>query len=155
STRRRFDLLSGGAGGALLLGCIYCNHRFKVQFVGHATSKRYCAYDITLADTIRDWFKKKELAIFDSIKEAEELGYEPYKSGPQRNIMDESEIQSAVREMSQQILRDCQDFDHLLILGIRTKGSHLAQRIAAELEAQRKRKFEVGEIEIYGVGDEI
>jgi aspartate carbamoyltransferase catalytic subunit len=155
STRRRFDLLSGGPGGALLLGCIYCNHRFKVQFVGHVTSKRYCAYDIALADTIKDWFKKKDLAIFDSIKEAEELGYEPYKSGPQRNIMDESEIQSAVGEMSQQILRDCQDFDHLLILGIRTKGSYLAQRIAAELEAQRKRRLEVGEIEIYGAGDEI
>ena len=69
--------------------------------------------------------------------------------------MDESEIQSAVGEMSQQILRDCQDFDRLLILGIRTKGSYLAQRIASELEAQRKRKLEVGEIEIYGAGDEI
>ncbi|HTN72132.1 MAG TPA: aspartate carbamoyltransferase catalytic subunit [Methylomirabilota bacterium] len=155
STRRRFDLLSGGPVGALLLGCVYCNHRFKVQFVGHVTSKRYCAYDIALADTISDWFKKKELAIFDSIKEAEELGYEPYKSGPQRNIMDESEIQSVVREMSRQILRDCQDSDRLLILGIRTKGSYLAQRIAAELEAQRKQKFETGEIEIYGAGDEI
>jgi pyrimidine operon attenuation protein/uracil phosphoribosyltransferase len=155
STRRRFELLSGGPGGALLLGCIYCNHRFKVQFVGHVKSKRYCAYDIALADTIRGWLKKDELAIFDSIKEAEELGYEPYKSGPQRTVMDEQEIQAAVREMSRQILRECQDPDRLLILGIRTKGSYLAQRIAGELAAQRRQKPEAGEIELYGAGDEI
>ena len=100
STRRRFDLLFTGAGGALILRCIYCDHRFKVQLVGHAKSKRYCAYDIALADTIKGWLRKKELAIFNSIKEAEELGYEPYKSGPQRTVMDEAEIQSAVEAMS-------------------------------------------------------
>ena len=104
---------------------------------------------------VKEWLKKKELAIFNSIKEAEELGYEPYKSGPQRTIMDEHEIQSAIEEMSRQIARDHNDLDRLLILGIRTKGSLLAQRIAAELERQQKRKPEVGEIEIYGSGDEL
>ena len=118
-------------------------------------SKRYCSYDTGLADTVKEWLKKKELAIFNSIKEAEELGYEPYKSGPQRTVMDEHEIQSAVEEISRQIARDHNDLDRLLILGIRTKGSLLAQRIAAELEHQQKRKPEVGEIEIYGSGDEL
>ncbi len=155
STRRRFELVSGSPSGALLLACVYCNHRFKVQFVGHTKSKRYCSYDMALSDTVGDWFKKKELAIFDSIKEAEELGYEPYKSGPQRTIMDQTEIQDAVREISQQILRDCEDVDRLLILGVKTKGSYIGQRIAGELEADRKRKFEVGEIEIYGSLEEI
>ena len=51
STRRRFDLLFAGDGGTLILGCVYCDHRFKVQFVGHVKSKRYCAYDHSLADT--------------------------------------------------------------------------------------------------------
>jgi pyrimidine operon attenuation protein / uracil phosphoribosyltransferase len=155
STVRKFDLLTAGPGGALILGCTYCDHRFKVQLVGHVKSKRYCAYDIALAETVKDWLKKKELAIFNSIKEAEELGYEPYKSGPQRNIMDEAEINGAVSEISQQILRDCQEPDRLLILGVRSKGSYLAQRIAAEIEKQQNRKPEIGEIEIYGVGDEI
>ena len=108
-----------------------------------------------LADAIKEWLKKKELAIFNSIKEAEELGYEPYKSGPQRTIMDEHEIQSAIEEISRQIARDYNDLDRLLILGIRTKGSLLAQRIAAEFERQQTRKPEVGEIEIYGSGDEL
>jgi aspartate carbamoyltransferase catalytic subunit len=155
STRKRFDLLFTGTGGVLILRCVYCDHRFKVQLVGHVKSKRYCAYDAALADTIKAWLKKAELAIFNSIKEAEELGYEPYKSGPQRTVMNESEIQSAVQEISRQIVRDCSDLDRLLILGIRTKGSLLAQRIAAELERQQRRKPEVGEIEIYGSGEEL
>src|SRR5882724_10971138 len=155
STRRRFDILFSGAGGALILRCIYCDHRFRVQLVGHVKSKRYCSYDTGFADTVKEWLKKKELTIFNSIKEAEELGYEPYKSGPQRTVMDEHEIQSAVEEMGRQIGRDHNDLDRLLILGIRTKGSLLAQRIAAELEHQQNRKPEVGEIEIYGSGDEL
>jgi pyrimidine operon attenuation protein/uracil phosphoribosyltransferase len=69
--------------------------------------------------------------------------------------MDDAEIRAAVGELSQQILRDCSDLDRLLILGIRSKGSYLAQRIAIELEEKGKRKPEVGEIEIYGPGEEI
>ena len=155
SATKKFEVLSNGPGGALLLRCSYCDHRFKVQLIGHAKSKRYCAYDISLADTLKDWLKKHELAIFNSIKEAEELGYEPYKSGPQRTIMDDVEIRAGVRELSQQIVRDCSDLDRLLILGIRSKGSYLAQRIAAELEERQKRKPEIGEVEIYGSGEEI
>jgi aspartate carbamoyltransferase catalytic subunit len=155
STRRRFDILFSGAGGALILRCIYCDHRFRVQLVGHVKSRRYCAYDNGLAETVKEWLKKRELAIFNSMKEAEELGYEPYKSGPQRIVMDEREIQSAVEEMSRQIAGDHNDLDRLLILGIRSKGSVLAQRIAAALEQQQQRKPEVGEIEIYGSGDEL
>jgi aspartate carbamoyltransferase catalytic subunit len=155
STRRRFDILFSGAGGALILRCIYCDHRFRVQLVGHVKSRRYCAYDNGLAETVKEWLKKRELAIFNSMKEAEELGYEPYKSGPQRIVMDEREIQSAVEEMSRQIAGDHNDLGRLLILGIRSKGSVLAQRIAAALEQQQQRKPEVGEIEIYGSGDEL
>ncbi len=155
STRRRFDLLFTGASGALILRCVYCDHRFRVQLVGHVKSKRYSVYDAGFADPVKEWLKKKELAIFNSIKEAEELGYEPYQSGPQRTVMEEQEIQSALEEIGRQIARDHDDLNRLLILGIRTTGSLLAQRIAAELEQQQQRKPEVGEIEIYGSGDEL
>jgi aspartate carbamoyltransferase catalytic subunit len=155
SAVRSFETLSAGPGGALLLRCSYCDHRFKVQLIGHVKSKRYCPYDISLAATVKDWLKRNELAIFNSIKEAEELGYEPYKSSPQRTLMDEMEIAAAVRELSDQIFRDCGDLDGLVILGIRSTGSFLAQRIAAELEKKCQRRPEVGEIEIYNSGEEI
>jgi aspartate carbamoyltransferase catalytic subunit len=155
SARRRFALLAGGPGGALILACVYCDHRFKAQLVGHVKSKRYCAYDISLRRTVGEWLKKNELAIFDSIKEAEELGYEPYKTSGQRVIMDHEEIRETVRSMSRQIFDECQDPDRLLLLGIRSQGSVLARRVAGELEAQNRRKYEIGEIDIYGIDDEI
>jgi aspartate carbamoyltransferase catalytic subunit len=155
STRRRYELLSGGPAGALILSCVYCDHRFKVQMVGHVKSKRYCAYDISIAATVRDWLAKNELAVFASIKEAEELGYEPYKSAGQRRVMEGGEIQGAIESMSAEIFKACRDPDRLLLLGIRTQGAILARRIARELEKRNKRKCEIGEIDIYGDDDEI
>lgn len=155
STRPRFEILFTGPGGALILKCFYCDHQLKVQYMGHTKSRKYCPYDIALGDTVREWLAHGELAIFDSIKQAEELGYEPYKIGPQRNIMDEAEIREAICQMSEQILKESEDPDRLLILGIRTKGSYLAKRIAQELEKRCQRKIEVGEIEIYGTGDDL
>jgi aspartate carbamoyltransferase catalytic subunit len=155
STRRRFDIIPIDPIGALILGCVYCDHRFKVQFVGNVKTKRYSSYDHSLAQTIHEWLQAGELAVFDSLKEAEELGYEPDKRGSQRTLMDEAEIKAALGEISQQILRDCREPDRLVILGVRTVGSHLAQRIAAEIETKRGRKPELGEIELYGSGDEI
>jgi pyrimidine operon attenuation protein/uracil phosphoribosyltransferase len=69
--------------------------------------------------------------------------------------MSDAEIQEAVRSMSREILKECHDQDRLLLLGIRTQGSLLARRVAAELENQNRRKYEIGEIDIYGVDDEI
>ena len=155
STRPRFDVLFTGPGGSLILRCFYCDHQLKVQYMGHTRSRRYCHYDIMLGETVRDWLSHGELAIFDSIKQAEELGYEPYKIGPQRNIMDEAGIRMAIQKISQQILKDVADPDRILILGIRSKGVVLAKRIAAELDKQQDRKAEVGEIEIYGAGDDL
>jgi len=155
STRLRFELLSEGPAGALILRCLYCDHRFKVQFVGQATSKKYCAYDIALADNIGRWLEQRELAIFDSIKQAEELGYEPYKSGPGRTIMDQAEVESAVQQISEQISRDGDDPDRLLIIGVKTNGSIVAQRIAANLERAQGRKFELAELETYGAGEDL
>ncbi|MGH7928132.1 MAG: bifunctional pyr operon transcriptional regulator/uracil phosphoribosyltransferase PyrR, partial [Candidatus Binatia bacterium] len=155
SARPRYEILSGGPGGALVLSCVYCDHRFKVQLVGHLESKRYCAYDISLRASVLEWLEKNELAVFNSIKEAEELGYEPYKISGQRRVMDDAEIQAAVEVMSHEIIQECQDTDRLLLVGIRSQGSVLARRIAAELEKRNRRKYEVGEIDIYGTDEEI
>ena len=155
SSAKRFDILALGQTDALILACAYCDHRFKIQIAGNAKLKRYGAFDAALAPVLGEWLKNGELALFDSIKEAEELGYEPFKSGPQRLLMGETEIEISLAEMSGQILRDCRDPDRLLILGVRSVGSQLARRLAAEIEKRGQRKPELGEIEIYGSGDEI
>lgn len=155
STRPRYEVAFTGPGGGLILTCFYCDHQFKVQYIGHTKSRRYCPYDVSLGETVRDWLKHGELGIFDSIKQAEELGYEPYKTGPQRTVMDEEEIREAVHQIGGQILNDTDEPDRLLILGVRTKGVILAQRIAEELEKRLNRKIGVGEIEIYGPGEDL
>ena len=155
SSTRRFEIVSPGQANALILACSYCDHRFKVQIAGNVVSKRYYGFDSSLASTFSAWLKKGELALFDSIKEAEELGYEPFKSGPQRVLMSEAEIGSALSSMSAQILRDCREPHRLLILGVRGAGSQLAQRVANEIAKQAKGKPEVGEIEIYGSADDL
>ncbi len=62
----------------------------KLNYVGNVKAKRYSSFDATLSETFRDWWDKGELAFFDSIKEAEELGYEPTRSSAQRILMCES-----------------------------------------------------------------
>ena len=155
SSTRRFDLRLPGQGDALLLACSYCDHRFKVQFAGNVRAKRYYFFDSALAPALDDWLAKGELALFDSIKEAEELGYEPFQSGPQRVLMGEADIGVALKEMSEQMVRDCRDPDRLLILGVRTAGAQLALRLALEIEQRCQRKPEVGEVEIYGSGEDL
>ena len=155
SSRRRFEIVSSGQANALILACAYCDHRFKVQIGGNVQSKKYYVFDSALASTFRDWLKKDELALFDSIKEAEELDYEPFKSGPHRVLMTESDIHTALANMSEQILHDCRELSRLLILGVRGAGSQLARRLAKEVVHQANHNAEVGEIEIYGSGDEL
>src|SRR6476660_2711309 len=150
STRRRFQILSPEEGGAWVVACLYCDHRNKVQYIGNAKSKRYSSFDPSLITSLREWLKAGELAIFDTIKEAEELGYEPIKSGPQRILLNESEIEQALVDIAGQILRDCQNPDRLLILGVRSVGAQLAQRLAQEVEKRCQRRLELGEIEIFG-----
>ncbi len=153
STRPGFEVLLTGPGSGLILRCLYCDHQLRVRFIGHSTSKRYCSYDLTLAETIREWLKCGELTVFDSIKQAEEQDYEPYKTGPQRTIMDESGIQEAIHQMAEQILSEPEGSIPLLVLGIRTKGVFIANRMAAEIVKQG-RKAEVGEIEVFGAPEE-
>ena len=155
SSSRRFEIVSPGKATTLILACAYCDHRFKVQIVGNVKSKKYYAFDSSLMSTFRAWLKKDELALFDSIKVAEDLGYEPFKSGPQRVLMSESDIHAALVNMAGQILGDSQEPSRLLILGVRGAGSQLAQRLANEIAQQAKLKPEVGEIEIYGSGDDL
>lgn len=155
SSRRSFEFFSPEQANSLILACAYCDHRFKVPVAGNVRSKRYYSFDSSLAATFAQWLDQGQLALFDSIKEAEELGYEPFKSGPQRVLMTEGEIAAALNRMGEQIVNDCRELNRLLILGVRGAGSQIAQRLAGEVARHTRRKPEVGEIEIYGAGDDL
>jgi pyrimidine operon attenuation protein/uracil phosphoribosyltransferase len=69
--------------------------------------------------------------------------------------MKRHEIQAAIKSLSSDILKECRESERLLLVGIRSQGSLLARRIAAELEKRVRRQYEVGEIDIYGDDEEI
>ncbi len=78
----RFRLARAVDRGVLPLRCDFCERELRVEFVGHARSHRYYRYDENLYGYVRQWIAEGSLAVFDSVKQAEESGYEPYKRGP-------------------------------------------------------------------------
>jgi len=101
----------------------------RVDYVGHTTSRRYYAFDENLHGYVRKWMDDGTLAVFDSVKEAEERGYEPYRRGPQREIMNSDEIGRACEAMAAQIVADAADPTSLVIVGVMSRGALLALRL--------------------------
>ena len=86
----RFTLGRSVDSTVLALKCGFCERELKTEYVGHARSHRYYRFDDTLQGYVQQWIEEGSLAVFDSVKQAEEGGYEPYKRGPQREIMNEA-----------------------------------------------------------------
>jgi aspartate carbamoyltransferase catalytic subunit len=144
----RFETLFKESGRKFVVRCCYCDHQVNVHCVGHTSSKKYWLYEFERFRTVSEWLAAKELAIFESIKQAEELGYKPYKRGPQKKIMDERDIQKALDSMSEAIWKETEDHHRLLLAGIRTKGVFLAKRIAAYLQRKLGHEIEIVEVDL-------
>ena len=67
--------------------------------------------------------------------------------------MNETEIHGAITQMAQQIYEEVEDRDRLLVLGVRSKGTVLAQRLVEQLQKQIHRNIEVGEVRVFGAGE--
>lgn len=125
----RFTLGRSLDASALVLKCDYCERELKTEYVGHARSHRYYRFDETLEGYVRQWIEEGSLAVFDSVKQAEEAGYEPYKRGPQREIMNEEEIVRAIDSIAGQVSADVQDMSNVSIVGVVSRGAMLALRL--------------------------
>ena len=108
----------------------------RVEYVGHATAHRYYPFDESLNGYVRQWIEDGSLAVFESVKEAEEHGYEPYKRGPQREIMNAAEIEHACQAMADQVAADVADPTALAIVGVISRGAMLAMRLRDLIEVR-------------------
>ncbi|HLX38359.1 MAG TPA: phosphoribosyltransferase family protein, partial [Candidatus Binataceae bacterium] len=151
----RFRLARGTTTSALLLRCDFCERELAVEFVGHTSTHRYYRYDEGLADYVRAWIAESSLAVFDSVKQAEEAGYEPYKRGPQREIMNADEVEQAVQTLANQIVDDLGDVTSVTIVGVVSRGALLGMRIGHLIEARSGVKVPTALIDVYGAGDPI
>jgi len=127
--RPRFRFAPSANRASLSLRCDFCERNLRIDYVGHTSSHRYYHFDESLHGYVRQWIEDGTLAVFDTVKEAEERGYEPYRRGPQREIMNSDEIVRACEAMAAQIAADAPDPTSLAIVGVVSRGALLATRL--------------------------
>ncbi len=69
-------------------------------------------------------------------------------------IMDEAQINRAVTRMSHEILEKHKGPENIVILGVKTRGEHLAKRIMEKIESIEGVKIPTGTIDISGYRDD-
>jgi len=67
---------------------------------------------------------------------------------PARTVLDAPDIARAVRRMAHEILESAKGTESLLLLGIPTRGVHLAQRIASEIATIEGSEVPFGSLDI-------
>ncbi|MBF6559570.1 MAG: hypothetical protein IVW56_04690 [Candidatus Binataceae bacterium] len=146
----RFRLARSANRALLSLRCEYCERELRVEFVGHATARRYYRFDENLYGYVRQWIDEGSLAVFETVKQAEESGYEPYRRGPQREIMNAAEIAAACNTIAVQIIADVADPTALALVGVISHGTMLALRLRGLIEAQTGVRAPCAALDVYG-----
>ncbi|HKV54753.1 MAG TPA: phosphoribosyltransferase family protein [Candidatus Binataceae bacterium] len=150
--RPRFRLAPSANRTILSLRCDFCERELKVDYVGHTSSRRYYHFDENLYGYVHQWIEEGTLAVFDTVKEAEERNYEPYRRGPQREIMDSGEIARACEAMAAQIIADAIDPTALAIVGVVSRGAMLAMRLRGLIEARTGVRPPCAALDVYAGG---
>src|SRR5271170_7201807 len=148
----RFRLGRSPDTSTLPLLCEFCERELKIEFVGHARSRRYYRFDRNLYGYVRSWIEESSLAVFESVKQAEESGYEPYRRGPQREIMNAAEVAAACRTLATQMTADLPDFASVTIVGVVSHGAMLALRLRNLIEAQTGLSAPCAALDVYAGG---
>jgi aspartate carbamoyltransferase catalytic subunit len=145
----RFRFAPSTNRASLSLRCDFCERNLRVEYVGHTSSRRFYHFDESLHGYVRQWVEDGTLAVFDSGKEAEECGYEPYRRGPQREIMNSEEIGRACQAIAGQIITDAADPTSLVIVGVVSRGALLALRLRELISRQTRVRPPCAAIDVY------
>ena len=146
----RFSLARNTDRARLMLRCDFCERELRVEFIGHASARRYYRFDENLYGYVRQWIEEGTLAVFETVKQAEESGYEPYRRGPQREIMNAAEIARACDAMASQVIADTPDFTLVSIVGVVSRGALLAMRMRDLIEARAGVRIPCAALDVYG-----
>ena len=146
----RFRLSRSTDPATLSLRCEFCERELKIEFVGHARTRRYYRFDRNLYGYVRSWIEEGSLAVFESVKQAEESGYEPYRRGPQREIMNAGEVAAACRAMAAQMAADLPDLAAVTIVGVVSHGAMLAMRLRDLIEAETHVRPPCAALDVFG-----
>lgn len=145
----RFALAPAIDRTSLALRCGYCERELKVEFVGHGRSRRYYRFEETLYGYVRQWIEEKSLRVFDSVKQAEESGYEPYRRGPQREIMNAAEVAQATEAIAAQLIADLPDLANVALAGVISRGALLAVRMRERIRQRTGMGLPCAALDLY------
>jgi aspartate carbamoyltransferase catalytic subunit len=148
--RPRFRFAPTTNRASFSLRCAFCERNLRIDYVGHTSSRRYYHFDESLHGYVRQWIEDGTLAVFDSVKEAEERGYEPYRRGPQREVMNSDEIVRACEAMAAQIVADAADPTSLTIVGVLSRGALLAFRLRELVARETGVRPPCAALDVYG-----
>jgi aspartate carbamoyltransferase catalytic subunit len=154
ASERRFRLHHEPAGRAHLL-CLYCDHETHIQVIGNRKSRHYSVYGEPMYGYLEAWLRNDALLIFDSLKQAEEAGYRPYKIGPQKSIMTAAEVAQSIAALTEAVVGDTAELNDLVVIGVKTAGALIARRIVDRIQAARGAAVELGVVDVHGGTDEI
>jgi len=148
-SERRFHL-HREAGGRARLMCLYCDHESRIQVIGNRKSRHFHVYEEPMYGYLDGWLRDQALVIFDSVKQAEEAGFKPYKLGPQKAIMDGPEVARCLEVLTDAILAETPELKDLVIVGIKMAGAYIARRMAERIRTVRGAEVELGVIDVHG-----
>jgi aspartate carbamoyltransferase catalytic subunit len=151
----RFRLGRSADRAMLPLRCDFCERESRVEFVGHARSHRYYRYDENLYGYVRQWIEEGSLAVFETVKQAEECGYEPYKRGPQREVMNAGEIATAIAALGDQLIADLPDLSNVSIVGVVTRGALLGMRLRDVVAEKTGVRPPCAAVDVYGAAEAV
>ena len=146
----RFRLGRSADASTLPLVCEFCERELKIDFVGNGRTRRYYRFDRNLYGYVRGWIEEGSLAVFESVKQAEESSYEPYRRGPQREIMNADEVAAACRALAAQIAADLPDLAAVTIVGVVSHGAMLAMRLRDLIEAESRVRPPCAALDVFG-----
>lgn len=143
------------AGGRANLVCLYCEHESRIQVIGNRKSRHFHVYEEPMYGYLDGWLRDGALLIFDSVKQAEEAAYKPYKLGPQKAIMNAGEIERSLDALTDAILADTAELNELVIVGVKTAGAYIAHRLVERIRAKRGAEVDLGVVDVHGGADGI
>ncbi len=138
------------AGGRAHLVCLYCDHEVRIHVIGNRKSKHFHVYEEPMYGYLDAWNRDAALVIFDSVKQAEEASFKPYKLGPQKSIMDAAQVDASIQALTGAILADTPELKDLVIVGIKTAGAFIARRIADLIHERRGAAIDLGVVDVHG-----
>jgi aspartate carbamoyltransferase catalytic subunit len=151
----RFTLARSTDPSRLMLRCDHCERELGAEFVGHVRTRRFYRFDEHMRSYVRQWIEESSLAVFESVKQAEENGYEPYRRGPQREIMNSTEIGRALETLTAQVIADLADPAGLIIAGIVSHGAMIAARLRDLIAARTGVLPQSLTLDVYSASDPI